>query len=128
MIPPGPPNGSESSFKFEILSSILNFQAQLKLKLINPFNFNLNVERVQLKIAYDDVDGVAVGGTSYRVKTKTTDPPYGNMLSGSMIDETLTNFVLVPNVAQWTPKIGVPVGNLYENARRLYDEYNSKDR
>jgi len=129
LIPPGPPHGAEETFTFEAASSLTSLQAQIKLRLINPFNFPLHVERVSLMIAYEDSDGVGVGGSSWRVRTLATDPnTWGNMLSGSKIDEALTNFDLQPGVAKWSPLIGVPIGNLWENARRLYDEYSTKKR
>ena len=129
LIPPGPPIGSEPTFEFQATSSLTSLQAQIKLKLINPFNFPLTVERIRLLLGYDDVDGVGVGGSSWPVKTIVNSPStHGNLLTTSHIDESMSNFVLTPNVARWSPNIGVPVGNMWENARRLYDEYVTKKR
>ena len=85
-----------------------------------------------MKIGYDDVDGVGVGGSSWSTKVYADSPStFGNLLHSSDsqgIDEDLSNFQLVPTISQWTPLIGVPVGNMWENARRLYDEYQTKER
>jgi hypothetical protein len=119
-------------FSSQAVSSITALQAQMRLRLVNPFAFDLNVERIRLKIGYDDVDGVGVGGDSWPVKVFDDSPStYGNLLHSSDsqgIVEDLSNFQLVPNVPQWTPLIGVPIGNMWENARRLYDEYMTKER
>ena len=99
--------GPEPTFEFQAVSSLTSLQAQIKLKLVNPFNFPLSVEGVRLVIGYDDVDGVGVGGSSYSVKTFESSPSsYGNLLTTSPIEESLSNFELVPAVAKWTPNIG----------------------
>ena len=107
----------------------MNIDANLRLKLNNPFNFPLTVNRVAVSLGYDDVDGVGDDGDSYPIRTMRTNPStLGNYLS--RVEEAISPaLVLNPGTSAFTPAVNVPVmGSVYEHVRRLYNEARDRKR
>ena len=138
VLPPGPPVGTRESFGFDFgstftssVTSIISggsLVVKIRFNTINPFNFDLSVDRFALKLAYDDPDGASLLGQSYNKRTIKTNPTsYGVMLSTDM-KQDLTGFTLSPTEQRNTPYVSVPVTNTGENLVRLYDEYLTKSR
>ena len=101
---------------------------KLKLKLVNPFNFPIGANTVGLRLGYDDPDGEIDDLGDYPIRTRLTNPEFGNRIGDQRTVKSLGDFVIQPAEEKWTPYLDLMINNLWTNGWRLYDEYQQKKR